>query len=205
MSVFPLGERVLLYVWKVARAVIQLHWAAEGGVCWQDGRGSAGNGPRPAASTAFVCLCLTRRLRVHRRTAWTHPAAEQSGHYRSYLLAALPWLTATRWTNSGWDSEADPKVDWGGSIKGAGDTFSCGQTPTQWQCGTGCQRDGGETECSAGGDKGREGPGITGRWRLKSHGRTSVCSASQTLYTIVKMHPFRCVQIVSFVKSSPAL
>lgn len=77
-----------------------------------------------------------------------------------------------------------PQGGLGGSIKGAGDTFSCEQTPTQWQFGAGCHRDGGETECSAGSDKGREGSGITGRWRLKSFGPTSVCLASQTPYAI---------------------
>lgn len=77
-----------------------------------------------------------------------------------------------------------PQGGLGGSIKSAGDTFSCVQTPTQWQCDSGCHRDGGETKCSAGGDKGREDLDITGRWWLKSYGHTSVCSSSQTLYTV---------------------
>lgn len=64
-------------------------------------------------------------------------------------------------------SEADPKVELGGPLKARA-------TPKLWTnintmaCGAGCHRDGRKTECSAGGDKGREGSGIMGRWRLKS-------------------------------------
>lgn len=78
------------------------------------------NGPWPAVSRAFVCHCLTRRLLVHRGTASTHIAKEQSGHYQPYLLSALPRLCDTLGqTVAGpsrsallGDSEADTEADW---------------------------------------------------------------------------------------------
>lgn len=54
MSVFPLSERVLLYVWKVVRVVIQCgcrRWCML--AAWQ----TVENGPRPAVSRAF-CVSL---------------------------------------------------------------------------------------------------------------------------------------------------
>lgn len=92
-------------------------------------------------------------------------------------------------------------MDWGGPLKARATPLAVDKHQHNGNAALVATEIGEKQECGAGGDKGREGPGITGRWRLKSHGRTSVCSASQTLYTIVEMHPFRCVQIVSFVKS----
>lgn len=95
MSVFPLCEKVLLYVWKVVRVVIQRscrRWCML--AAWQ----TVENGPRPAVSRAFVCLCLTRRLLVHRSTASTHLAKEQRGHYQLYLIStpvSAEWRTGT--------------------------------------------------------------------------------------------------------------
>lgn len=127
MSVFPLGERVLLYVWKVVRVVIQ-------GVCrrwcmlaaWQ----SAENGPRTAVSRAFVCLCLTRRLLVHGSTASTQLAKEQSGHYQPYLFPTLPWLTDTQGqtvaglSRSALLGDSGAGGSTGRSIKGRGNTLA---------------------------------------------------------------------------------
>lgn len=78
------------------------------------------NGPWPAVSRAFVCLCLTRRLLVHRSTASTHLAKEQSSHYQPYLIPTLLRLTDTQGqTVAGpshsallGDSEADTEADW---------------------------------------------------------------------------------------------
>lgn len=117
MSVFPLGKRVLLYVWKVVRVVIQRGCRR---CCMLAAWQPSENGPRQAISRAFVCLCLTRRLLVHRSTASTHLAKEQSGHYQPYLIPTLPQLTDTQGQTAAGlsrsallgDSEADTEADW---------------------------------------------------------------------------------------------
>ena len=64
--------------------------------CMLAARQTVENGPRPAVSRVFVCLCLTRRLLVHRSTASTHLAKEQSSHYQLYLIPTLPPIADTR-------------------------------------------------------------------------------------------------------------
>lgn len=146
MSVFPLCERVLLYVWKVVRVVIQCgcrRW------CVLAARQSVENGPRPAVSRAFVCLCLTRRLLVHRSTASTHLAKEQRGHYQLYLISTLPQLNDTRGqTAAGPGRPALPGHSvWSGHWSGLGGPLSTEATPKLWTnintkaCSAGCQGD----------------------------------------------------------------
>lgn len=107
MSVFPLSEGVLLYV----RAVIhrgRRRWRML--AAWQ----TEENGPCPVVSRAFVCLCLTRRLLVHRSCSFN---TSSHGTKRPLSAGSLP------------SSQEDPAAQghWcglgGGSIKCAGDTL----------------------------------------------------------------------------------
>ena len=148
------------------------------------------NGPRPAVSRAFVCLCLTRRLLVHRSTASTHGAKEQSSHYQPYLIPTLPRLTDTQGqTVAGpsrsafcWGTLKRTLKRTGRSIKHTGDTLAVDKhqhnsmrrrLPRRW----------GKTEYSASGDKEREGSGIVGHWRLKSLSETH-----DSLFTLCHRH-----------------
>lgn len=74
------------------------------------------NGPWPAVSRAFVCLCLTRRLLVHRSTASTHLAKEQSSHYQIYLISTLPPLTDTQGQTVAGPSRSAFAGGWGGGV-----------------------------------------------------------------------------------------
>lgn len=172
MSAFPLSERGLLYVWKVVRVVIQRRcrrWCML--AAWQ----TVENGPWAAVSRAIVCLCLTRRLLVHRGTASTHLAKEQRRHYQPYLIPTLLPLTDTQGqtvAGPGPLSFAGATLKrtlkrTGRSIKHIGDTLAVSKhqhnsmqrrLPGRWE----------KTECSASGDKEKEGSGIMGHWQLKS-------------------------------------
>lgn len=150
------------------------------------------NGPRPAVSRAFVCLCLTRRLLVHRSTASTHLAKEQSSHYQLYLIPTLPRLTDTQGqTVAGLSRAALLKRTLkrtGRSIKHIGDTLAVDKhqhnsmrrwLPQRWE----------KTEYSASGDKEREGSGIVGHWRLKSLCKLP-CETRHPFYLAYVKHPF---------------
>lgn len=171
MSVFPLSERELLYVWKVVRVVIQ------GGCrrcCMLAAMQTVENGPRLAVSRAFVCLCLTRRLLVHRSTVSTHLAKEQSSHYQPYLIPTQPPLTDTQGqTVAGLSRSALPGGLWCGHWSGLGGPLNTQATPSLWTnintiaCGAGLPRWWEKTEYSASSDKEREGFSSMGHWQLK--------------------------------------
>lgn len=142
-----------------------------------------------------MCLCLTRRLLVHRSTASTHLAKNKAAIISP--ISSPPCLDSLTPRDKQWQRSA-AQLCWGTlkrtlkrtgrSIKLIGDTLAVDKhqhnsmrrwLPRRWE----------KTEYSASGDKEREGSGIMGHWQLKSLCKLP-CETqhpfnvvSQTLYT----------------------
>lgn len=91
MSAFPLSERVLLYVWKVVRVVIQRgcrRWCMLAARQTVEKRATAGR---------FLSFCVSLFDQAspgpQERSFDTSRKKEQCGHYRSYLIPTLQRLS----------------------------------------------------------------------------------------------------------------